>query len=100
MNSISQNRALKKYRERLTERGLARFEVLASEDDRDLIRAIAHRLSEDGEKAAKLRAALKQTMHSENKKTGGILQALRRSPLVGAELDLSRPVANPRKVDL
>lgn len=31
---------------------------------------------------------------------GGILSALRRSPLVGADLDLSRTVADPREVDL
>ena len=100
MNSISQKRAIKNYRERLTERGLARFEVLGSESDRDLIRAIARRLSEDGADAAKLRAALKQTMTTGDEKKGGILEALRRSPMVGAELDLSRPVVSARKVDL
>jgi len=33
-------------------------------------------------------------------KQGGILSALRRSPLVGADLDLRRPRAAARKVDL
>jgi hypothetical protein len=33
-------------------------------------------------------------------KTGGILVALRRSPLVGADLDLSRPREEGRKIDL
>jgi hypothetical protein len=31
---------------------------------------------------------------------GGILDAFRRSPLVGADLDVSRSVAHGRKVDL
>ena len=31
---------------------------------------------------------------------GGILNALRRSPLVGADLNLKRPVLAGRKVDL
>jgi hypothetical protein len=100
MNSISQKRAIKNYRDRLSERGLARFEVLGPESDRDLIRAIARRLSEEGAEAAKLRAALRQTMASGDEKKGGILQALRRSPLVGAELDLTRPHVDGRKVDL
>lgn len=100
MNSISQKRAVKNDRERLTERGLVRFDVLGSEDDRELIRAVALCLSEENADAAKLRTAIKQAMASENAKKGGILQALRRSPLVGAELDLSRPVTGTRKIDL
>jgi hypothetical protein len=100
MNSISQKRAIKNYRDRLTERGLARFEVLGLESDRDLIRAIARHLSEEGSEAAKLRTALRQTISSGGEKKGGILQALRDSPLVGVELDLTRPQVDGRKVDL
>ncbi len=100
MNNISQKRAIKNYRDRLTDRGLARFEVLGPEGDRDLIRAIARLLSEEGSEAAKLRATLKQTISSGDAKKGGILQALRRSPMVGAELDLTRPIVESRKVDL
>ena len=100
MNSISQKRAIKNYRERLTERGLARFEVLGAESDRDLIRAIARRLSEDGAEAAALRAALEQAMTAEDEKKGGILEALRRSPLAGADLGAGRPAVSVRKVDL
>jgi hypothetical protein len=36
-----QKRALQKYRKRLGKRGLARFEVLGLEGDRDLIRSLA-----------------------------------------------------------
>lgn len=100
MNSISQKRAIKNYRDRLSERGLARFEVMSPESDRDLIRAIARRLSEEGTEAAKLRAMLRQTIAFGDEKKGGILQALRRSPLVGADLDLTRPQLDSRKVDL
>lgn len=100
MNNISQKRAIKNYRDRLTDRGLARFEVLGPEGDRDLIRAIARLLSEEGSEAAKLRATLKQTISPGDAKKGGILQALRRSPMVGAELDLTRPIVESRKVDL
>lgn len=86
----SQRRAAQNYRSRLGERGLARFEVLARDEDRDLRRSLARRLAEDGPEASRLRAAVSQTIAGEPPKKGGILAALRRSPLVGADLDLVR----------
>jgi hypothetical protein len=94
----SQKRAIQNYRFRLSERGLARFEVLGRQADRDLIRSLARRLAEDGSEALRLRAAVSQTISGEPPKKGGILAALRRSPLVGANLDLSRPRENGRKI--
>jgi len=96
----SQKRAIQNYRSRLGERGLARFEVLGRDADRDLIRSFARRLSEDTQEAAELRAAVSKSIGGEPPKPGGILAALRRSPLVGADLDLSRPRDKGRKVDL
>ena len=96
----SQKRAIQNYRSRLSERGLARFEILALESDRDLIRSLARRLAEDGSEAARIRATISQTISDEPPKTGGILAALRRSPLVGADLDLSRSHVEGRKIDL
>jgi len=95
----SQKRAIQNYRSRLSERGLARFEVLGRDADRDLIRSLARRLAEDGPDASRLRAAVSQTMNGEPKK-GRILAALRRSPLVGADLDLTRPREEGRKVQI
>lgn len=40
-------RAIRDWRARLTERGRARFEVVAPADDRDLIRAAARSLAEE-----------------------------------------------------
>ncbi len=91
-------RAIQNYRTRLGERGLARFEVLGRDADRDLIRSLARRLAEDGPEAARLRAAVSQTIADEPPRKGGILAALRRSPLVGADLDLSRTREAGRKV--
>ena len=96
----SQKRAIRNYRSRLSERGLARFEVLGREADRDLIRSLARRLAEDGPEASRLRAAVSQTIAGAPPKKGGILAALRRSPLVGAELDLSRAHEEGRKVEI
>lgn len=98
--STSQNRAIKNYRNRLSERGLARFEVLGRDSDRDLIRSLARRLAEGGPEATRLHMAVSRTIAGEPPKNGGILAALRRSPLVGADLDLTRPREDGRKVEV
>lgn len=96
----SQKRAIQNYRSRLSERGLARFEVLGLDSDRNLIRSLARRLAEDGPEASRLRASVSQTISGEPPKKGGILAALRRSPMVGTDLDLTRSREEGRKVDL
>ena len=98
--SSSQKRAIRNYRSRLAERGLARFEVLGLDADRDLIRSLARRLAEDGPEASRLRAAVSQSIAGESPKKGGILAALRRSPLVGSSLDLTRPREEGREIEL
>lgn len=100
MKNTSQDRALKNYRKRLTERGLARFEVMGLEADRALIRSLAKLLADDGPEAVRARAALRETLEGEPPKKGGILDALRRSSLIGAGVDLTRRAASPRRVDL
>jgi outer membrane protein TolC len=100
MAAISQKRALKIYRDRLRKRGMARFEVLGLDTDRELIRTLAKRLSDNDADATRIRRTLSHTMSGEPPKKGGILNALRKSPLVGADLDYSRTVAHGRKVDL
>ncbi|MES2832113.1 MAG: hypothetical protein V4695_08985 [Pseudomonadota bacterium] len=97
---LSQKRAIQNYRSRLSERGLARFEVLARDTDRDLIRSLARRLAEGGPDALRLRAAVSQTLEGDLPKKGGILAALRRSPLVGADLDLVRVREKGRDVEI
>jgi hypothetical protein len=98
--SSSQKRAVRNYRSRLGKRGLARFEVLGLNADRDLIRSLARRLAERGPEASRLRAAVSQSIAGEPPKRGGILAALRRSPLVGADLDLSRARDDGRKIEI
>jgi len=88
------------FRERLNARGLARFEVLAPDADRALIRSLAKRLAENGADATRIRATVHRTISGEPPKKGGILAALRRSPLVGADLDLGHSATQGRKVDL
>jgi hypothetical protein len=100
MGNTAQKRALRNYRTRLVKRGMARFEVLGLDADRDLIRSLAKRLAEDDPDASRIRAAVSRTIGGDPPKKGGILAALRRSPLVGADLDLARSRETGRKVDL
>jgi len=99
MSNTSQKRAISNYRKRLNQRGMARFEVLGRLADRELIRSLAKHLAEDSPDSARIRASLRRTISGEPSQ-GSILKALRRSPLVGAELNLTRPAASGRPVDL
>ena len=91
MASISQRRALEAHRRRLAEHGLGRFEVRGLDTDKALIRGLARRLAANDAAAGALRADLVRRIdRDEAPRVGGILAALRRSPLVGADIDLSR----------
>jgi hypothetical protein len=96
----AQNRAIRNYRRRLSKRGLARFEVLGREGDRELIRSLARRLAEDDPEASRLRVSVSKSLAGEPRRKGGILAALRRSPLVGIDLNLARPREEGRDVDI
>ena len=98
MIETSQKRAVDNFRKRLSERGMARFEVLGLDADRDLIRSFARLLADNTPDANQIRAVVNRTISGEPPKKGGILQALRRSPLVGA--DVTRPVVPSRTTDL
>lgn len=100
MGTTAQARAVKNYRRRLSKRGMARFEVTGLDSDRELIRALARRLADNDSEAAKIRATVRDKIAPDTRKKGGIYAALRRSPLVGADLDLTRPFVDPRKIDL
>lgn len=100
MSDSAQKRAIRNYRTRLARRGFSRFEVMAREADRELIRALAGRLAEEGPEAEQVRAVVKNAVAGQQPERGGILAALRRSPLVGADLDLARPREEGRKIKL
>lgn len=99
MSDTSQKRAVRNYRSRLAERGMVRFEVLGRVADREIVRSFARRLAEDGPEAERLRAAIDREIGIEPPRKGSILEALRRSPLVDADIELVRPFEPGRKVD-
>jgi hypothetical protein len=98
MASPSQARAVANYRKRLSRRGLARFEVLGLKKDRELIRAVASKLAEDTPEAAEMRASFAKSVSAKPRKKGGVLAALRDWPI--ADLDLTRPIEEGRKIGL
>lgn len=100
MSISPQKKAVRDYRRRLEESGMARFEVLGLNLDRELIRVVARRLSRNDDEAKRIRCTLKRTLAGAVPPQGGILAALRRSPLVGADLELHRPVMHGRQVEL
>jgi hypothetical protein len=79
---------------------MVRFEVLGLREDRDLIRSLARRLAQGDADAAGIRATVRRTIADEPRRRGGILAALRRSPLVDADLDLSRAREEGREIEL
>lgn len=99
MSNTAQKRAVKNFRSRLQKKGLARFEVLGLDSDRNLIRSFAKRLAQNDPEASRIRSEVMRAV-ADTPKKGGILAALRRSPLVGADLKIERPFDVGRKVDL
>ncbi|MDO4232219.1 MAG: hypothetical protein Q4D19_08815 [Lautropia sp.] len=96
----AQLRAVRNYRTRIAEQGLARFEVLARSADKALIRKLARKLAENDAEAERIRTTLLQSINATHPPKGGILAALRASPLVGANINPGRERVSPRELDL
>jgi len=93
--TASQRDAIANHRRRLAERGLGRFEVRGLPADKPLLRELARQLASGDDTAAALRAELARRVagaNAEASRVGGILAAMRRSPMVGADLELPREV--------
>lgn len=100
MASKSHQRAIQKYRGRLAKTGMARFEVLGLDSDRQIIRVLAKRLAARDADASEIRASIHRAVAGKRTGAGGILASLRRSPLVGADLTIGRKHEPGRKVRL
>ncbi len=98
MGTPAQKRAVQNYRASLAERGLARFEVVARDEDRELIRPLAKELASDGPEAERIRRAVTPVDQTYVPKKGGIIEALRNSPLVGSGVQFKRSNDRARRV--
>jgi hypothetical protein len=95
----SQSRAVGNGR-RPRERGISRYEVRGLNRDKELVRDVARQLAAGDAAAERLRKELSQKTVGVKSSRGGILAALRRSPLVGAELQIERPIEYGRDIAL
>jgi transposase len=100
MTNPSQKRALKSYRNRLQSLGIARFEVLGLEIDRDLIRSLAKQLTQNDSEARRLRSEIKRNLSGDSRRRGGLLAVLQLPALEGLELEITRPLDPGRDVTL
>ena len=100
MTSPAQKKAIRNHRERLARRGLGRFEVQGRTADKELLRTIARKLAEGGVEGARVREAVAEAVANTENPKGGVWAALRRSPLVGADLNIERLREKPREIDL
>ena len=95
--NTAQDRANAAYRKRLAAQGLARFEVVGRDTDRDLLRRLARKLTEAPDRG--LLTTLQRLAAGDEPRRGGILAALRRSPLVDADLDFDRSREGARDLE-
>jgi hypothetical protein len=100
MAQNSQRRAVANHRRRLAEHGISRYEVRGLARDKELVRKLAKRLAANDANAARLRTEMLKQTSDEPPGRGGIWAALRRSPAVGADLDLTREIVPERDIDL
>ena len=77
-----------------------RFEVVAREGDRELVRALAKKLSEGSPEAEKIRETFGRPSEKYVPKKGGIIEELLMSPLAGSGVKFKRYRGPWRKVDL
>ena len=100
MTSPAQKKAVANHRKRLARKGVGRFEVQGRIADKELLRTIARKLAEGGADGARVREAVVVAVANADDHKGGIWAALRRSPLVGTELNIERLRAKPREIEL
>lgn len=100
MGSNAQKRAIKSYRERLTEKDMGRIEIVCLNSDRDLIRALARYFieSDTAADAERLRMYIDQVTGKKGK--GRILKSFLNSPLRDSGIELKRSRETGRKVVL
>ncbi|HEY2619256.1 MAG TPA: hypothetical protein VGI78_18080 [Acetobacteraceae bacterium] len=83
-------KSIANYRRRQGERGISRYEVRGLDSDKPLVRQTAARLAANDPGARRLGAELMREVAGARPAPGGIFAALRRSPMVGVELELER----------
>lgn len=79
---------------------MSRYEVRGLNRDKELVRQLARQLAVGDAAAKRLRKELTEKTAAGTQSGANILAALRRSPLVGTEWEIERPIEYGREIDL
>jgi hypothetical protein len=79
---------------------VSRYEVRGLNRDKELVRRVARQLAADDAAAERLRKELTQKTVGATPPGTSIIAALRRSPLVGTDWEIERPIEYGREIDL
>jgi len=85
MAASAQAKASQKYRKRLEEKGMMRFEVVGRITDKVLLRALAAEIAKGSEQSEKLRRELVKAVNPEN---NSVLSVFDRPELRGLDLQV------------
>ncbi|HML11914.1 MAG TPA: hypothetical protein VK456_01325 [Xanthobacteraceae bacterium] len=99
MAKLSQTRRVANHR-RHRGPGISRYQVCGLNRDKELIRQVARQLAADDAAAKRLRKELTQKTVATTPSGASIVAALRRSPLVGVDWEIERPIEHGREIDL
>jgi len=79
---------------------MSRYEVRGLKRDKELVRHVARRLAAGDAAAKRLRKELTEKTKEPESPPVSIVEALRRSPLVGLDWEIERPIEYGREIDL
>ena len=79
---------------------MSRYEVRGLKRDKELVRHVARRLAAGDAAAKRLRKELTERTKEPESPPVSIVEALRRSPLVGLDWEIERPIEYGREIDL
>jgi hypothetical protein len=94
----SQRRRVANHRRR--EQNMSRYEVRGLKRDKELVRHVARRLAAGDAAANRLRKELTEKTKEPEASGASLVAALRRSPLVGVDWEIERPIEYGREIDL
>jgi hypothetical protein len=95
----SQRRRVANHRRR-REQNMSRYEVRGLKRDKELVRHVARQLAAGDAAAKRLRKELTEKTREPEASGGSLVAALRRSPLVGIDWEIERPIEYGREIDL
>ena len=99
MANPSQRRRVANHRRRRVQ-DMTRYEVRGLKRDKELLRHVARKLAAGDAAAKQLRKELTKKTKRPGASSVSLVETLRRSPLVGGDWEIERPIEYGREIDL